>query len=81
MIAVLVSFCIQYSDGTSLPTGFFIPGYKYKSVIIKNPVGKEVPSEYCIQKETNTAIIEMAKASGLQMLPQKLRDRIKHLCV
>ena len=71
--------CIPMGDGGegSIEVFRFIPGYKYKSVIIKNPIGKEVPSEYCIQKETNTAMIEMAKASGLQMLPEKLRDPMK----
>ena len=71
--------CIPMADGGegSIEVFRFIPGYKYKSVIIKNPIGKEVPSEYCIQKETNTAMIEMAKASGLQMLPEKLRDPMK----
>jgi glycerate kinase len=71
--------CIPMGDGGegSIDVFRFIPGYDFKSVIIKNPIGKEVPSEYCIQKETNTAIIEMAKASGLQMLPQKLRDPMK----
>ena len=50
--------CIPMGDGGegSIEVFRFIPGYKYKSVIIKNPIGKEVPSEYCIQKETNTTI-------------------------
>ena len=71
--------CIPMGDGGegSIDVFRFIPGYDFKSIIIKNPIGKEVPSEYCIQKETNTAIIEMAKASGLQMLPKKLRDPMK----
>ena len=71
--------CIPMGDGGegSIDVFRFIPGYDFKSVIIKNPVGKEVSSEYCTQKETKTAIIEMAKASGLQMLPQKLRDPMK----
>jgi len=71
--------CIPMADGGegSIDVFRFIPGYDFKSVIIKNPVGKGVSSEYCIQKETNTAIIEMAKASGLQMIPQKLRDPMK----
>ena len=71
--------CIPMGDGGegSIDVFRFIPGYDFKSVIIKNPIGKDVPSEYCIQKETNTAIIEMAKASGLQMLPKKLRDPMK----
>ena len=71
--------CIPMGDGGegSIDVFRFIPGYDFKSVIIKNPIGKEVSSEYCTQKETKTAIIEMAKASGLQMLPKKLRDPMK----
>ena len=63
--------CIPMADGGegSIDVFRFISGYGYKTVIVKNPIGEEVESEYCIHKETNTAIIEMAQASGLQMVP------------
>ncbi|SVC97990.1 uncharacterized protein METZ01_LOCUS350844, partial [marine metagenome] len=71
--------CIPMADGGegSIDVFRFIPGYGYKTVIVKNPIGKEVESEYCIHKETKTAIIEMAQASGLQMVPKKLRNPMK----
>ena len=71
--------CIPMADGGegSIDVFRFIPGYGYKTVIVKNPIGKEVESEYCIHKETETAIIEMAQASGLQMVPKKLRNPMK----
>lgn len=52
-------------------------GYDYKSVSVRNPIGEEVVAEYCIQKKTKTAMIEMAKASGLQMIPQNQRNPMK----
>ena len=49
----------------------YINGYRYKTVRVKDPLGKNINAEYCIQKKTGIAMIEMAKASGLQMVPRK----------
>lgn len=48
-------------------------GYIEK-VTVLDPLGNEIESEYGIVKETNTAIIEMAKASGLTLVPEQLRN-------
>jgi glycerate kinase len=54
-----------------------INGYDYQTVRVKNPLGKNITTEYCIQKNTNTAMIEMAKASGLQMISKNQRNPMK----
>ena len=54
-----------------------INGYDYQTVRVKNPLGKNITTEYCIQKNTDTAMIEMAKASGLQMISKNQRNPMK----
>ena len=54
-----------------------IKGYDYQTVRVKNPLGKNITTEYCIQKNTDTAMIEMAKASGLQMISKNQRNPMK----
>ena len=54
-----------------------ISGYDYQTVRVKNPLGKNITTEYCIQKNTDTAMIEMAKASGLQMISKNQRNPMK----
>ena len=54
-----------------------IKGYDYHTVRVKNPLGKNITTEYCIQKNTDTAMIEMAKASGLQMISKNQRNPMK----
>lgn len=49
-------------------------GGKIKKVRVKNPLGKEIESEYGILGDGKTAIIEMAKASGLELLLPEERN-------
>lgn len=48
-------------------------GYIEK-VKVLDPLGNEIESSYGIIKESNTAIIEMAMASGLTLVPENLRN-------
>ncbi|WP_250277915.1 glycerate kinase [[Clostridium] colinum] len=48
-------------------------GYIEK-VIVLDPLGKKIESSYGIIKESNTAIIEMAMAAGLTLVPENLRN-------
>ncbi len=54
-----------------------INGYYYKTVQVKNPLGKNIFAQYCIQKKTGIAMIEMARASGLQLVPPNHRNPMK----
>jgi len=71
--------CLPMADGGEGTIDVFRsqPGYYYKTKTVKGPIGEKVNAEYCIHSNTNTAIIEMAQASGLQLVPNKLRDPMK----
>lgn len=43
-------------------------------ISVTGPINEKVNATYGILKETNTAIIEMAQASGLPLVPAKLRN-------
>lgn len=45
-----------------------------KVISVTGPINEKVNATYGILKETNTAIIEMAQASGLPLVPTKLRN-------
>ena len=45
-----------------------------ESVSVKNPSGDYIKARYAISKDDKTAIIEMASASGLMLVPQNLRN-------
>ena len=70
---------IPMADGGegSIDVFRYINGYRYKTVRVKDPLGKNINAEYCIQKKTGTAMIEMAKASGLQKVPSNYRNPMK----
>lgn len=61
---------IPISDGgEGLLDSLVIPfGGKIVTVTVLNPLGRNIISEYGILKDGNTAVIEMAKASGLELL-------------
>jgi len=44
------------------------------AVAVKNPVGKPIQAKYCEISKTSTAIIEMAQASGLTLIPPSVRN-------
>lgn len=41
---------------------------------VTGPLGRPVTAQYCILKENNTAVIEMAAAAGLPLLPPEERN-------
>ncbi|GAA0102229.1 glycerate kinase [Paraclostridium bifermentans] len=45
-----------------------------KVITVTGPINEKVNATYGILKETNTAIIEMAQASGLPLVPEELRN-------
>jgi len=45
-----------------------------KVISVTGPINEKVNATYGILKETNTAIIEMAQASGLPLVPSELRN-------
>ncbi|MDM8127250.1 glycerate kinase [Paraclostridium benzoelyticum] len=47
---------------------------KEKVISVTGPINEKVNATYGILKETNTAIIEMAQASGLPLVPAELRN-------
>lgn len=46
----------------------------YKDIEVMGPIGEKVKATYGILKEQNTAIIEMAQASGLPLVPVQKRN-------
>ena len=45
-----------------------------QSISVTGPIVEKVTAKYGILKDTNTAIIEMAQASGLPLVPTELRN-------
>jgi glycerate kinase len=43
------------------------------SVLVSGPLGEEITAEYCITRD-KTAVIEMASAAGLPLVPESLRN-------
>ena len=68
--------CVPMEDGGEGTIDVFRsqPAYEYKTVSVVGPTGEQIKAEYCVDKKTNTAIIEMAQSSGLQLVPQKMRN-------
>ena len=71
--------CIPMGDGGegSLESFKMIKDYTFKSTIVKSPLGKDIEARYCINRKTKTGIIELAEASGMQLVPKKLRNPLK----
>ena len=67
---------IPISDGgEGLLESLVIPfGGKIISVKVKDPLSRDIYSEYGILKDGKTAVIEMAKASGLELLKDKEKN-------
>jgi len=68
--------CVPMADGGEGTIDVFRsqPFYEYKIVTVIGPTGKKIKAEYCVDKKTNTAIIEMAQSSGLHLVPKKMRN-------
>lgn len=45
-----------------------------QTITVRGPINEKVNAKYGILKDTNTAIIEMAQASGLTLVPTQLRN-------
>ena len=71
--------CIPIGDGGegSLDSFKLIKDYTFKTMLVKNPINKLVKATYCINKKTKTGIIELAQASGIQLVPIELRNPTK----
>lgn len=57
--------CILYQD-----TGYYI-----EKAVVSDPLGNKIKAKYLIHQDT--AIIEMAKASGLSLIPPSLRNPLQ----
>ncbi|WP_430429209.1 glycerate kinase family protein [Maribacter litoralis] len=74
-----VPFSTHYIKATDGGEGFLNTISKYKpcisvDVISENPKGKPIRSYYLYNKQSNSAYIELANASGLQLLSYDERD-------
>lgn len=70
---VIVRPMADGGEGTTQALASGIPSQKV-TVPVAGPRLDQVEAEYCILTETNTAVIEMAAASGLTLLPPEKRD-------
>lgn len=64
------------ADGGEGTTEALVSGMngKLQEINVLGPLGKEIKSSYGIIEESNTAIIEMASASGITLVPEELRN-------
>ncbi len=51
----------------------FIPDSHWKSSEVQDPLGRKMETKYLWQEETQTAYIELARASGLELLEEEER--------
>src|SRR5690606_25716310 len=47
---------------------------KSRSVLVHDPLGRSINAEFGVFKDGTTAIIELARASGLELLPENERN-------
>ena len=66
-----------YGGEGSLEPFKMIKDYIYKSAIVKSPLGKDIEARYCINRKSKTGIIELAEASGIQLVPRTLRNPLQ----
>ena len=71
--------CIPIGDGGegSLDSFKLIKDYNFKTMLVKSPINELVKATYCVNKKTKTGIIELAQASGIQLVPIELRNPTK----
>ena len=48
--------------------------FQFKKMTVKGPLNEKVQSSYCINEMTKTCVIELAQASGIQLVPESLRN-------
>lgn len=56
---------------------YFHRGGRWKRVRVSDPLYRPVLSDYLILEDENTAVIELARASGLELLSRGERDALK----
>lgn len=75
-VAVTVRPLADGGEGTvaALST---IPGAKTVKISVCGPLEASVEAKYCILQDTNTAVIEMAEAAGINLLPREQLNPLK----
>lgn len=75
---VVIDLCpmADGGDGTVDAICAAVPGKKKASMVI-GPLGEKVRAQWALIDNGNTAVIEMAKAAGLDQVPAKSRDPVK----
>ena len=71
--------CIPIGDGGegSLESFKLIKDCTFKTMLVNSPINELVKAKYCINKKEKTGIIELAQASGIQLVPKEFRNPIK----
>ncbi|MDB2351302.1 glycerate kinase [Candidatus Marinimicrobia bacterium] len=71
--------CIPIGDGGegSLESFKLIKDCTFKSMLVNSPINELVKAKYCINKKEKTGIIELAQASGIQLVPKEFRNPIE----
>ncbi len=74
-----VTECFSVADGgegtsEALAQSF---GADKETVCVTGPLGEKVFADYCFDKKTSTAIMEMSKAAGLPLVPMEKRNPLK----
>ena len=71
--------CIPIGDGGegSLESFKLIKDCTFKTILVNNPINELVKAKYCINKKEKTGIIELAQASGIQLVAKELRNPTK----
>ena len=71
--------CIPIGDGGegSLESFKLIKDCTFKTMLVNNPINELVKAKYCINKKEKTGIIELAQASGIQLVPKEFRNPIE----
>jgi len=67
---------IPIGDGGegSLESFKLIKNYTFKTSTVKSPLNKNIKANYCINELEKIGIIELAQASGIQLVPKRLRN-------
>ena len=70
---------IPIGDGGegSLESFKLIKDCTFKTMLVNSPINELVKAKYCINKKEKTGIIELAQASGIQLVPKEFRNPIK----
>ena len=71
--------CIPIGDGGegSLESFKLIKDCTFKTMLVNSSINELVKAKYCINKKEKTGIIELAQASGIQLVPKEFRNPIE----